>query len=414
VLLLGCGVLALMLPLVQEQQWKGGSKWLLVPVALALLGAFVFAELSTVLPKVGGQYAYFRAAFHPLVGFLHGWAILWIVQSGATAAVSVACAQYFAQLASLPQAMVTPMAVALLLLAGCATQTRALLAAPRSGPHQQELSSTPFYAQERYQCGPAALAMLLGAAGIETSPDALVNEVYLPGREGSLQIEMLAATRRHGALSWQLAPKLDDLLREVQAGTPVIVMQNYGLWPVNYWHYAVVVGFDHEAQRVVLRSGEKRRLEMPLAVLEYTWKDSGRWAMVAVPPGHVPATATEAGWLQAVVAMERRADRNAARQAYEATLQRWPQSLNAAIALANIHYADGRLPAAETLLRSAVEHHPDSAAALNNLAQVLADQQRGKEALPLIDRAVALGGPFAPQVQATREQIVRQLAAAQH
>jgi len=84
--------------------------------ALALLGAFVFAELSTVLPKVGGQYAYFRAAFHPLVGFLHGWSILWIVQSGATAAVSVACAQYLAQLVGLPQAAVTPMAVALLLL----------------------------------------------------------------------------------------------------------------------------------------------------------------------------------------------------------------------------------------------------------------------------------------------------------
>ncbi|HEY0782167.1 MAG TPA: amino acid permease, partial [Thermoanaerobaculia bacterium] len=84
--------------------------------ALALLGAFVFAELSTVLPKVGGQYAYFRAAFHPLVGFLHGWSLLWIVQSSATGAVAVAFAQYLAQLVGLPQATVTPMAAAILLL----------------------------------------------------------------------------------------------------------------------------------------------------------------------------------------------------------------------------------------------------------------------------------------------------------
>src|SRR5919205_1372457 len=57
---------------------------------LALAGAFVFAELSTVMPKVGGQYAFFREAFHPLVGFLHGWSLLLIIQSGATAAMAMA------------------------------------------------------------------------------------------------------------------------------------------------------------------------------------------------------------------------------------------------------------------------------------------------------------------------------------
>src|SRR6266508_2338792 len=51
---------------------------------IALAGAFVFAELSTVMPKVGGQYAFFREAFHPLVAFLHGWSLLLIIQSGAT------------------------------------------------------------------------------------------------------------------------------------------------------------------------------------------------------------------------------------------------------------------------------------------------------------------------------------------
>jgi APA family basic amino acid/polyamine antiporter len=57
---------------------------------IALAGAFVFAELSTVMPKVGGQYAFFREAFHPLVAFLHGWSLLLIIESGATAAVAVA------------------------------------------------------------------------------------------------------------------------------------------------------------------------------------------------------------------------------------------------------------------------------------------------------------------------------------
>src|SRR4051812_49667037 len=69
---------------------------------IALCGAFVFAELSTVLPRVGGQYAFFREAFHPLVGFLHGWSLLLIIQSGATAAVAMNCTPYLANLTRLP------------------------------------------------------------------------------------------------------------------------------------------------------------------------------------------------------------------------------------------------------------------------------------------------------------------------
>jgi APA family basic amino acid/polyamine antiporter len=81
---------------------------------IALCGAFVFAELGTVLPRAGGQYAVFREAFHPLVGFLHGWALLLIIQSGATAAVAVACGQYIARLAGLPPEMATRIGIAIL------------------------------------------------------------------------------------------------------------------------------------------------------------------------------------------------------------------------------------------------------------------------------------------------------------
>ncbi len=82
---------------------------------IALAGAFVFAELSTVLPKVGGQYAFFREAFHPLVAFLHGWSLLFIIQSSATAAVAVAFSEYVARLAGFSHAWVVPLAVAILL-----------------------------------------------------------------------------------------------------------------------------------------------------------------------------------------------------------------------------------------------------------------------------------------------------------
>jgi tetratricopeptide (TPR) repeat protein len=173
-----------------------------------------------------------------------------------------------------------------------------------------------------------------------------------------------------------------------------------------YWHYAVLIGYDRDNGRVVLRSGETRRLEMPMPVLEYTWKESRYWAMVVMPPDRVPVTATEHGWLAAVTAMERVASREAVRAAYEAALRRWPEGLNSAIGLANAHYRDGRLAPAEEVLRAALLRHPKSVLVLNNLAQVVSDQRRHDEALALIDEAVAQGGPFAAAAQATRAQIV--------
>ena len=95
-------------PFLTVMVWVAGG-------VLALAGAFVFAELGTVLPKVGGQYAYVRKAMHPIVGFLHGWSLLMLIQSGAMAAVAVTLGQYLTHLLGLGDALATPVAVAVLL-----------------------------------------------------------------------------------------------------------------------------------------------------------------------------------------------------------------------------------------------------------------------------------------------------------
>lgn len=66
--------------------------------AIALLGAFVYAELASLRPEAGGQYAYLRDAYHPSVAFLYGWALLLVVQSGGMAAVAVTFARYAIEL----------------------------------------------------------------------------------------------------------------------------------------------------------------------------------------------------------------------------------------------------------------------------------------------------------------------------
>lgn len=68
--------------------------WLLGGV-LALLGAFIWAELASLLPAAGGQYRYLREAYHPMVAFIYGWVLLLVTQTGGMAAVAVAFAHYF-------------------------------------------------------------------------------------------------------------------------------------------------------------------------------------------------------------------------------------------------------------------------------------------------------------------------------
>src|SRR5262249_20614432 len=208
--------------------------------------------------------------------------------------------------------------------------------------------AVPFHAQDDYQCGPAALAMALNAAGVPATPEELVNQVYLPGRKGSLQIEMLVAARRHGLVAYELAPKMENVLREVAAGTPVVVLENYGFRIGPKWHSSVVVGYDLQADQIVRRSGMHPRQTMPLPVFEYVWKSDGYWAMVAVPPDHVPATATEERYAGAVVALEKSGQPAVARTAYEAMLRRWPTSLAGWMGLGNTAYALKDLAGAET------------------------------------------------------------------
>jgi basic amino acid/polyamine antiporter, APA family len=71
--------------------------WLLGGL-IALAGAFVYAELADRKPDVGGQYAYIRDAFHPMVAFLYGWTLLLVTQTGGMAAVAMTFAEYFNEL----------------------------------------------------------------------------------------------------------------------------------------------------------------------------------------------------------------------------------------------------------------------------------------------------------------------------
>ncbi len=237
-------------------------------------------------------------------------------------------------------------------------------------PRKHELKATPFFPQALYHCGPAALATALNAVDIRVSPDQLAPEVYIPSRKGSLQIEMLAAARRHGALAVKIPPELGAVLKEISAGNVVVVMQNLGLSWAPSWHYAVVVGYDLDKELVWLRSGTFERFEMTLSTFQRTWARSQYWAFVALKPGELSASAGVDAVISALVSFEKTAGAAKALTAYAAAVKRWPDNLVLLTGLGNSAFVSGDLSGAAAAFRDAIAAHPESAVAYNNLANV--------------------------------------------
>lgn len=276
-------------------------------------------------------------------------------------------------------------------LAGCASRAPILATslAHDTRPSQMELRGTPFFPQQQYQCGPAALATVLSASGVPVTADELVPLVYIPKKRGSLQVEILAASRRYGRIPYAITPSLEALTAELRVGRPVLVLQNLGLDTYPLWHYAVVIGYSVERDEIVLRSGVTQRQLMPARRFLDAWQRGDRWAVVVLPPGQLPARADERAYLAAVAAMETIAEPGDLLPAYRAALARWPDSDLALFGTAGSLHRLGDLAGAEAAYRRLLARRPAHAAALNNLAEVLADRGCYASAVDAIDQALA-------------------------
>lgn len=285
-----------------------------------------------------------------------------------------------------------------LLLIGCAMpQTASLVESPGDLPVRAEVASVPFFPQERYYCGPAALAMALAWSGLTVTQDDLVSQVYTPGKEGSLQADILAAARRNGRLAIQVGD-LSDVLAEIAAGHPVLVFQNLALEWYPLWHFAVAIGYDLDTREIVLHSGRDARRRTSLSTFEATWERGGSWAVVVLPPERLPARGTERAVVRAAAGLERAARYKEAAVAYETILQRWPDSYIALMGLGNAHYATGNYREAEAAFRGAIARHPERPDPWNNLAHALVMQGLRTKAETAAHNAVRLAkrdpGPY--------------------
>ncbi|MFP5430678.1 MAG: PA2778 family cysteine peptidase [Gammaproteobacteria bacterium] len=273
-------------------------------------------------------------------------------------------------------------------LAGCMAPQTAALRQDRVVSESVQVSDVPFFAQEDYQCGPAALAMMLSWSGKPVAPDALVKDVYVPGRKGSFAVEMAAAARRHGRLMYPLAPDLGSVVAALEQGYPVLVLQNNGLAVYPVWHFAVVTGVDRARERLWLNSGRTKGLEISFSTFERTWARGGYWASLVLDPAAVTESLDAPVVIRELAIMDGVGAVKEAQAGFARALITWPEQKTAWLGLASTSMKLGDLALAESTLRELVRRQPQYGAGLNNLADLLLRTDRPLEALPFAERAV--------------------------
>jgi tetratricopeptide (TPR) repeat protein len=217
---------------------------------------------------------------------------------------------------------------------------------------------------------------VLEQSGVEADLGTIVRRVYLPGREGSLQTELIAATRAEGRVPYRIDGRVAALAAELRAGRPVLVLQNLGVRWLPRWHYAVVVGIDTDADEIVLRSGTERRRVTALRTFLHTWRRSDYWGFIALRPGELPAIPEPGRYFEALAALEETGHVAAARRGWLTATRQWPDSRVARFGYANSEFMLRNWQVAEAAYRRLLDEQPEFAMARNNLALSLLRQRR--------------------------------------
>jgi tetratricopeptide (TPR) repeat protein len=257
-----------------------------------------------------------------------------------------------------------------ILCQGCATKTPYTdkLASDFSGlPRASQIETIPFIQQEAYYCGPASLAMILESNKRPVHMDTLVSQMITPEQRGAFSTDIISAVRRQGMIPIRIND-LNSLLKEIAMGQPVLVFQNLGFRWYPQWHYAVALGYDLSGPDIILHSGDQKYLKSDMRMFERSWTLANSWGLIVLTPGDLVVTVDDLGHVAGISGLERLGKYDEAKISYAAVLKKWPQSLAALIAMANVLYAKGDFKGSAEFLSEATKFHPISETAWHNLA----------------------------------------------
>jgi tetratricopeptide (TPR) repeat protein len=295
---------------------------------------------------------------------------------------------------------------AALLLAGCAANLSYLK--DSSLPEKAEIKGLVPFEQKEHLCGPASLSTLLRWAGEQKiTPEQLAPLVYTPDKEGTYLFDLAREVRLRGYLAYSPAGGLKDVLGEVGAGRPVLVLENRGLGFYPVYHYSVVGGYDLEAGEILLYEGEQEPRINSLSTFSRTFARAGSTALMALPPGELPLSAPPSAILQTVFDLENAGRRGEARRGYESFAKKFPENWLGRFALGNSLAAEKKFSEAKREFEAARSLAPDRPEILNNLALIAEGEglygEAEKLALEAVGKATALGMDASPYKETLEE-----------
>jgi predicted double-glycine peptidase len=145
------------------------------------------------------------------------------------------------------------------------------------------LSGVPFFPQEDYQCGPAALATVMNywytrQGGAERiGIDEITKAIYSPGARGVLPSDLENYPKKKGFSAQQFRGSMRDIRDHIDRGIPLILFVEYGLSFYQLNHFLVVTGYTRDG--IIVNSGRREREMITNSDLEKVWKKTGYWAL---------------------------------------------------------------------------------------------------------------------------------------
>jgi tetratricopeptide (TPR) repeat protein len=273
----------------------------------------------------------------------------------------------------------------------CATRTPVTDKLAKTKEHFR-IKDVPVIKQEKYHCGPASLAMVMGFYGQKKTPDELAKGLFHEKLKGSTFSEMKARARQEGFLVLEIN-KFDDAIKEVKAGNPVIVLQNNGFRFFPMWHFSVLTGVDLRGPDVIVHDGDDEEDKDDMRLFERSFILGGRRSLLLLPPDHLSETTDEKSHVEAAAFLEALGNLKGGLLAYQKILSRWPQSQLAQIGVANTLYALGRKEDALKEIRIGSKLHPQSFQIWHNRAVMEAEsgykqkaRESAKKALELAEK----------------------------
>lgn len=260
------------------------------------------------------------------------------------------------------------------LLVAC-TQKQMPITSGLDVPARAAVKGVPVIKQNEFHCGPASLAMVFQWSGLEVTQVEVATQSFTPGAKGTFLADMIGAARRQEMLAVRLS-SMEELLDEVAAGHPVIIFQNLGFKWAPRWHYAVVVGYDLNSDKIILHSGEHERMTMDLQLFLRTWRRGEYWALAVLPPGQLPMSEDQWATLRAAAALEQLGHTDAAEKIYVSGGTRWPDNWIWAYGLGNALYQKGDLEGAKKAFVRAKKIDPTPPEIHHNLKQVVEEMSQ--------------------------------------